>query len=332
MAILYQDKYDLIRKLGVDESFVLSHLACGYTLDQIEQQLGKRRDRDMKLPANEIAEALYKKLGVAAEKPRERWRKAGRLYLDYTEMQREKLKPRPGKSPESEPEPESVDDLDLAELVPSHLRNGNGASVAPVRPAPQEPPKPTPAPSLPQEPPENEADAEEVAPIAPADFDIDALAGKVAQLKWREYRTLRAFADTPDIPLVAQREGIQVTTVNVYLASAFKHLGIDDIRSLKQRRRLAILGYKRCEENKLVTWEDDEEEKLPTDRHERILAVPDEATVLTLRDPASIADVKVEPYAALQQSLRDGYRIEHIVLPPNPSEEAGAQYVLVKRT
>ena len=231
MAVLYQDQYDAMRKLGTDETYVLSSLACGYDVGQITAGLGKRNDRDTKDDVGTIAERVYGKLGVSKMlKQSERFRRAGKIYFDYCEMLKEKRGPRPGKAPVDEPEPEHVDDDEVLErnadrfngagAKPDHTEGAGGQKADADTPA---------GPSKP----------------APGDgqLDMQKMASRVPKLSLSELRVLKALSENPDIEYVKKEVGLAEGTVQSYIIGIRSTFGLSQGQKVR-KIELVVQAYR----------------------------------------------------------------------------------------
>jgi DNA-binding NarL/FixJ family response regulator len=246
MAILYEDQYRALENLGPAEQLVLAHLALGYSEAQIKDKLAKRRDPDKHDTYEVIRDRVYDKLLIPKWlKPNERWQKAGKIYFSYTDMKGDHVKPRPGKTPVEEPEPMRVDDMDLPtwqgrKETDVQLAHVNGSRSEPVDTAPMQ--RAADKEEIPEEASEGHAGAPAPAepPPPPADAELGGYLRRVGDLTPAQLRIFRELASGASTEEIASRLGKLSGTVFTQVHDIYVTLGLHDIKSRKEKRRLAM--------------------------------------------------------------------------------------------
>jgi hypothetical protein len=336
MAVLYKDQFDAITGLGTDEKFVLAHIAHGYSEQQIIDGLAKRGDRDSQDDMPQIMRRVYAKLGIAdGEKPSTKWVEAGKLYLSYTEMGRDKVGPRPGKAPVQEPPKQRVDDMPVIpepkRAEPPAHRNGvfqgaehaNGFSAPPPRPAPQ--------------PPASAANGGATGDAG----SIASYARHMNQLKKKELDILEAFHEKNDVAYVARKVSLAAGTIHVRLSGIFAKLG--DRSHSKGKIDKAIAAFRLFKGIEAPARAQEPADDAPTartepsvplaSRRDKEKASAPTGMVVDLTDPAAITDVECAVSKQEKQTFYAlGYRLEHVVVPESAGPDARPiTYVFVKR-
>jgi hypothetical protein len=346
MAVLYEDQYRKITELGADETFVLSHLAHGYDEKQIETGLTKRRDRDSQDDVPQLMQRIYRKLGIAEhERASVKWQKAGKLYLSFTEMEREKTAPRRGNAPIEEPSRQHADNGDdvpqYKPVAPAH-RNGVFQGPGHVNGLTAAPPKP-PSPSAPPDHTAARMKRDDSGVSARAK-DVESYVCNMHKLKKRDLRILQAFTEKNDVDYVANKVGLSASSVRVYLGGIYAVLG--DTSRAKGKIHGAIEAYKLFVSRESGSAEASqahapevpaapaEPSERPEPQHNAGKSASSHGMVVNLTDPSTIADVACAVSKDEMSAFRErGYRVEHVVVP----EKAGPDsrpitYVFVKRS